>query len=423
MRAEHARSRVPPTPPTPAVPEVDCAAPALTDSNEVSLATTDARRKESAILHTKGGWRDHSDGNRITTTRGDKVEVIRGNYKLLVLGRSDLPTSPTAGWGNAAGTEISGGQVDNGDLPFAMLPDVMTPLQHDGSLPPVSDASRVLGELYPPPDQPVLETTYEWNKSSDGSWGWKQTTTIGVPGTTRAPANQGPIQLGNNQIINNTWVDQLCNYVGGPALTDPVYSPTVPAAVPDPVNKRVNLIYNRTWVNVLDEATDAVGSISESYRAAGTFDSTSSSGGLMTTTLHSDAQMTNITSSGAHMANKMSCGVDIYNEMTAAVGITTFAGTPINTSLSVSALLMNFVIGVLLEVKLAHVDVHAGLHLDMHIGEHCDIHIGDHFDNTVDKTAVSLSQDEIKGLHNMITVTKCEVATVFSLTAGECFIT
>lgn len=43
---------------------------------------------ESARLHSKGGWRDHTDGNRISTTRGDKVEVIGGNYRLLVLGRT-----------------------------------------------------------------------------------------------------------------------------------------------------------------------------------------------------------------------------------------------------------------------------------------------------------------------------------------------
>jgi prepilin-type processing-associated H-X9-DG protein len=64
----------------------------------------DERKEESAILHTKGGWRDHSDGNRITTTRGDKVEVIRGNYKLVVLGRQDDPGG--AGW------DVSGGHIE-----------------------------------------------------------------------------------------------------------------------------------------------------------------------------------------------------------------------------------------------------------------------------------------------------------------------
>src|SRR5262245_2713110 len=47
------------------------------------------RQAETAKLHSKGGWRDHSDGNRVTTTRGDKVEVIKGNYRMIVMGRQD----------------------------------------------------------------------------------------------------------------------------------------------------------------------------------------------------------------------------------------------------------------------------------------------------------------------------------------------
>ncbi len=44
-------------------------------------------------LITRGGWREHTDGNRITTTRGDRVEVIGGNYKMVVLGRVWSDTS------------------------------------------------------------------------------------------------------------------------------------------------------------------------------------------------------------------------------------------------------------------------------------------------------------------------------------------
>jgi len=52
-------------------------------------ATADQQDRitESMKLHFRGGWRDHSDGNRISTTRGDKVEIVRGNYKMVVLGR------------------------------------------------------------------------------------------------------------------------------------------------------------------------------------------------------------------------------------------------------------------------------------------------------------------------------------------------
>lgn len=63
--------------------------PAVTapENNAFRTLTQAERQAETAVLRSKGGWRDHTDGNRITTTRGDKVEVIRGNYKLLVLGR------------------------------------------------------------------------------------------------------------------------------------------------------------------------------------------------------------------------------------------------------------------------------------------------------------------------------------------------
>ena len=97
----------------------DAKAPGQMDAGDTSTTTTphytamskptffpnDYRTLESSQLHTKGGWRDHTDGNRVTTTRGDKIEVIRGNYKLVVLGRQDQ-TKP-----KLAGTDISGGQT------------------------------------------------------------------------------------------------------------------------------------------------------------------------------------------------------------------------------------------------------------------------------------------------------------------------
>ena len=65
-----------------------------------------SRQAETLKLLTKGGWWDHSDGNRVTTTSGDKIEVIQGNYKLVVLGRQALPSPPSA-------TSPSPSDVDN----------------------------------------------------------------------------------------------------------------------------------------------------------------------------------------------------------------------------------------------------------------------------------------------------------------------
>lgn len=79
-------------------------------SNNANGLTVAQRVSESALLFTKGGWRDHTDGNRVTTTYGDKIEVIRGNYKLIVLGRQDA-----AGGGHA--WESSGGCLQDNDAP------------------------------------------------------------------------------------------------------------------------------------------------------------------------------------------------------------------------------------------------------------------------------------------------------------------
>ncbi|MFO0615119.1 MAG: hypothetical protein U0414_21185 [Polyangiaceae bacterium] len=68
----------------------------------------EARQAETAKLHTKGGWRDHSDGNRVTTTRGDKIEVVKGNYRMVIMGRQN----DVAGW------DVSGGHVAESGITF-----------------------------------------------------------------------------------------------------------------------------------------------------------------------------------------------------------------------------------------------------------------------------------------------------------------
>ena len=52
------------------------------------------RLTETKKLLSMGGWWDHSDGNRISTTAGDKVEIIQGNYKMVVMGRQAPPAFP-----------------------------------------------------------------------------------------------------------------------------------------------------------------------------------------------------------------------------------------------------------------------------------------------------------------------------------------
>lgn len=71
--------------------------------------STANRKSESKRLLTKGGWWDHSDGNRVSTTAGDKIEIIQGNYKMVVLGRRSPALVGDADAGDKKVTDVSGG--------------------------------------------------------------------------------------------------------------------------------------------------------------------------------------------------------------------------------------------------------------------------------------------------------------------------
>ena len=72
---------------------VNSMAPQILSEGATVPNTSANRQAETLTLLTKGGWWDHSDGNRVTTTSGDKIEIIQGNDKLVVLGRQPLPTT------------------------------------------------------------------------------------------------------------------------------------------------------------------------------------------------------------------------------------------------------------------------------------------------------------------------------------------
>ncbi len=127
--------------------------------------TVEQRKERSRQLHKLGGWRDHSDGNRITTTNGDKVEVIRGNYKLIVLGRQAAELDEEGEEGlekriealeHGSAWEASGGQVDSADPAFGQNPE--------------EKDRKGAASLY----QTALEIRYEWIREGIDKGRWKR---------------------------------------------------------------------------------------------------------------------------------------------------------------------------------------------------------------------------------------------------------
>jgi hypothetical protein len=321
-------------------------------------AGVDPRRVESAILHTKGGWRDHSDGNRVTTTRGDKVEVIQGNYKLVVLGRQSAEGARTAKpeeraaaraalLETAAGLDFSGGVMDEaGDPQFASDADVPPPARGYDATTPDPAQSR---------EQQGLATEYQWLQDSDGRWSWTITNTTGQPGGA-----------GNYRVVNQSYVDRQEDHFGGGIDA-----------------KKVSNIVQRVWANEMFTMVTA-GSTNTQY-SGGTVDNGTNvwwlaSGSVAALTLEVDV----CAAIGLAQAG-------IIGSL--AVGPAANVFLPFTT---------DFHIGPHIDTHAgAHMDAHAGLHqetrfgvhLEEHLGLHVDMHIGTHFDLDDSQVAFTAADD------------------------------
>ncbi|WP_437563012.1 hypothetical protein [Sorangium sp. So ce542] len=205
----------------------------------------DQRINESSYLHSRGGWRDHSDGNRITTTYGDKVEVIRGNYKLMVMGRQDDPSK-------AAGLDISGQHIQDYAYTWAAFhrvewaQDPYSGVWHQQSS---TDGAVVTenfgGDIY------------------EHKWGEHHHSTVGQESPVEKDENGRP--RGNPHIIEKTWAKRIESYTGSSAC-------------------RIPSIEEETWADRISSLTDAA-STSETTRVSGAITSETTAGSITETTM------------------------------------------------------------------------------------------------------------------------------------------
>ncbi|MBM4375911.1 MAG: hypothetical protein FJ095_12560 [Deltaproteobacteria bacterium] len=114
----------------------------------------------TAELMTRGGWRDHTDGNRISTTRGDRVDFVYGNFKRVVFGRQ-APTSELA----TTDFEISGGHLDDNQEVGIAVTSIQWVRDQDGTWKVIQEIAeenvieRFCGRKTEYVDADVLEST------------------------------------------------------------------------------------------------------------------------------------------------------------------------------------------------------------------------------------------------------------------------
>lgn len=196
------------------------------------------------------GWRDHTDGNRLTTTGGDKIEVIRGNYQLLVLGRGS--GDPDDG----AFFDASGGHLVTGDI----APGNVTKIEYKSSK--FNGTWKVTEEVEKGHVHEIFQG--EFKEEFRGS---KKTSIVGaVPGSVSsrfAAEGTKTSHTGNPDILEGTWADTITEYVGSS-------------------DSRVSSITSYTYSNSISETTNTTGSIT-SDTTASSITETINAGSISTT--------------------------------------------------------------------------------------------------------------------------------------------
>lgn len=230
------------------------------------------RQEETAKLHVKGGWRDHSDGNRVTTTRGDKVEVIKGNYRMVVLGRQE----DEAGW------DVSGGHVAESGITFDGASSIeYTTVDYGGTW--VVVEKTVKGHVHTAYHGKVFDQySGEIVESITGS---------------EAPNAKQP----NPVVTEKTWAESIASYTGSAALMVP-------------------LISSETWADVVTDKTVVTTTTSETIATAMT----------STTTAQTMTDTTTVTA----MSNTTTAGTMTSMTTAGAITDTTIAGAMVSTTIS-----------------------------------------------------------------------------------------
>ena len=335
--------------------------------DEFTFTPVEERLAESAILHTKGGWRDHSDGNRITTTRGDKVEVIRGNYKMVVLGRTDRED-------DAVVTDLSGGHGATSPITF----------------------------------RPGYQNKIEWVKNYDGTWKVTESTVRGDVHSTyhgdtvdfyygnkkeSTTGSAAPSKFHENPaIVDRTWAVSMESYTG--------------------VGLPVPSITDVTEAGTMDSTTNA-GSIS-STTVVGTITDTTTAGTMTSTT--TAGTITDTTTAAAIISNTVGNTINnqVGNDVTTTIGATSEITLGSTSEVTIGGE-SSITVGTVLDIQVA-----AFLNLALSGG--VDISVGPQLSIGVFQVSWNPLCHDIKSMKSTLASVENRIASQFSQLAAVMFL-
>ncbi|MGK4006425.1 hypothetical protein WMF31_27650 [Sorangium sp. So ce1036] len=320
------------------------------------------RKAESAKLHTKGGWRDHTDGNRISTTQGDKVEVIGGNYRLLILGRGE----------HQAGWDVSGGHITEVSETFGGGTTIEWVENYDGTWKVVE--TTVKGEVHTTYHGDVYD--YYYGKIKESQTGTDTFPTLEVDDDKIDDKNPPPrqsIPTENPTIVDRTWAQSISSYTGSEKL---------------PVPSILNVTWakemvSRTHATSMTDETTVEGPSDSTMKADSITSSTTVTGTMKDTTkaerIESSTEANEIVSvTRGNTEDKMYGNADSYtegNSMTTVLGIETTVNL---------GMVNEVVLGSMIEATVgAEITVTAGPVVDVTVGPKLEVSLGPTVDFSV----------------------------------------
>ncbi|AUX41004.1 hypothetical protein SOCE26_024080 [Sorangium cellulosum] len=211
-------------------------------------------------------WRDYTDGNRVTTTRGDKIEVIGGNYKLDVMGRRDFKS----------GSEVEGdARLKEKSMTFRGASDDVEPGTRRLDVVRGPRGGKMLREKAA---KGKVHSTYHGDVK-EYHYGSKITS---ITGWDRPPRNldeidpkdpKGPVMGENPEITDRTWAKSIKSYTGSEKLPVPTIMKVSWAELMDSETHATSMA-DRTYVKGPSTSTMEADSITSSTTVAGTMKDT-----------------------------------------------------------------------------------------------------------------------------------------------------
>lgn len=257
---------------------------------------TSERADNSQKLFTRGGWWDHSDGNRVTTTYGDKVEVIRGNYKMVIMGRQDDDAAAATFDASGGVIQDCGNSMIGSSVRAEYRPDKFGGVWHL--------ENGTLG---------FIQTDDFAGDKFEHDWGDYRHSTTGSEAGSVTKAGR---EFGNPEIIEKTWAKKMESYTGSAAW-------------------RIPTIKEETHAVITSALTDVTTSITETTYCDGTMTSKTGSAARRVPAMFEEtyAVSTNTKSDVGNSNDMTIVGAAMETTIAGALGSLTIAGAQLETEI------------------------------------------------------------------------------------------